>query len=277
MISSKSIPQLGLNLSICARTVKCCVNALLFAAYIWYIGHSEEGTGNWCFKDGTISFEEIFDTYQQVQKFKASPWETMDAVPDESGKLLVVISDCNYSGNWIYRCAKILDKQRIPPCGHMTRFHIRVYCSTKYTQQAQELTYSVTGVTATKDGDFSFRDIELSETQQTCCGDFTKFVCCRDPSDPCRMHEDIKGWNWTDIVTGKLRSSTYVIQGRQKGRKRWFIILLHNKGPEFIKQYKAEVKHGEIEPSKWGYVLKSGNGETPPKKVLNKVTQWTFV
>ena len=133
------------------------------------------------------------------------------------------------------------------------------------------------GVTATSYGDFFYRDAELSESQHTFSGDFTKLVCCQDPNKPCRMDADIKDWTWTDIISGKLRKSIYVIQGRQKKRKCWFIILLFNKGLEFIEKYEAQVNSGEVETSQWGYVLQSGNGEAPPKEVLNKVTQWTFV
>jgi len=67
---------------------------LLLSAVLWYLGHSEEGTGNWCFKDGTISFQEIFDLYRIHY----------------SGKPLTINSDCCYSGNWVRDCAKTLAK-----------------------------------------------------------------------------------------------------------------------------------------------------------------------
>lgn len=204
----------------------------------------------------------------------------MDGTPDDNGKLLAIISDSSYSGNWVHRCAMILDSQKIPPCGHKTNevaLQVRVHCSAREDEEAQQLCYSMKGVTATSDGDFSYRDTDLSASQHTCCGDFTKLVCCKDPGDPCRMDDDIRDWTWTDVVTGKLRKSIYIIQGHQNKRKCWYIILLFNKGDEFIKKYEAQVKLGEIETSEWGYVLQSGGGETPPKEVLNKVTQWTFV
>lgn len=177
-------------------------------------------------------------------------------------------------------CAKILDSQKIPPCGHKTNkasLQVRVHCSAREDQEAQQLCYSVRGVTATKNGDFSYQDTELSASQHTCCGDFTKLVCCQDPSDTCRMDEDIGDWTWTDVVTGKLRKSIWIIQGHQNCKKCWCIILLFNRGEEFVKKYETQVKLGEIETSKWGYVLQSGGGEGPPKEVLDKVTQWTFV
>ena len=205
---------------------------------------------------------------------------SLDATEDDSGKLLTIISDCSYSGNWVYRCAKILDNQKISPCGHKTNdvsLQIRIHCSAKEDQEAQELCYSLRGVTHTPDGDFSYRDTELSRTQHTHCGDFTKLVCCRDPGDSCRMSEDITDWTWTDIVTGKLRKSIYVVQGYRHNRRHWYILLLFNKGDEFIKQYEDQVQKGEVDTSKWGYVLQGGAGQSPPKEILDKVTQWTFV
>ena len=128
-----------------------------------------------------------------------------------------------------------------------------------------------------KDGDFSFMDTLLMPQQSTCHGDFTKLVCCRGPKKTCRMDEDIKDWTWTDVVTGKLRKSIYIIQGYQKGEKCWYIILLYNRGEEFIRRYEAEVKKGTINTSDWGYVLDSAIEEVPPKETIKKVTQWTFV
>ena len=46
---------------------------------------------------------------------------------------------------------------------------------------------------------------------------------------------------------------------------------------EFIKQYEDQVQKGEVDTSKWGYVLQCGTEQSPPKEILDKVTQWTFV
>ncbi len=91
------------------------------------------------------------------------------------------------------------------------------------------------------------------------------------------MEEDINDWTWTDIVTGKLRKSIYIIQGNIRGEKHWYIILLFNRGEEFIKQYEAQMKSRSINISDWGYVLDSGIGEDPPSEIIDKVTEWTSV
>lgn len=173
---------------------------------------------------------------------------------------------------------------KILPCGHMTyreHLQVRIYCSTREDQDAQELCYSTTGVKANEDGDFEYKDILLSESplQQTHYGDFTKLVCCRDKSSQCGIDaNNINDWTWTDFVTRKFHESVYSIRGYQKGEKHWFIILLFNRGAEFIEEYKSSLDTGSIDISKWGYVLKSGKGRKgPPTLVLKKVIQWTFV
>ena len=40
---------------------KCTDKNFEFKPMLYYSGHGEIGTGNWCFSDGTISIQEIFD------------------------------------------------------------------------------------------------------------------------------------------------------------------------------------------------------------------------
>ena len=51
-------------------------------AVIYYTGHGEIGTGNWCFRDGTVSIEEL---HKLIPSGCSYP---------------IIISDCCYSGNW---------------------------------------------------------------------------------------------------------------------------------------------------------------------------------
>ena len=74
---------------------------------IYYTDYSEEGIGNWCFKDGLISFKDIFQLYKTYLK----------------GKLLYVCSDCCYSGQWLVDCTKCLDEMGIGACGHQAIKH----------------------------------------------------------------------------------------------------------------------------------------------------------
>ena len=140
-------------------------------AMIWHSGHGERGTGNWCFKDGTVSFQDIFDHY--MKHF----W----------GSILTVISDSCYSGKWVYACADILDQMGIPPCGHKTKKRgmlIKVFASCQPSQKAADPCYSLDAVEIDRsDGYMSFWNYrKLRDKQQTFHANFTKLVCCRDPS-----------------------------------------------------------------------------------------------
>ena len=53
---------------------------------LYYTGHGEIGTGNWCFADGTISIQEIFD------KVPGGCFYPM------------IFSDACYSGHWANFC-----------------------------------------------------------------------------------------------------------------------------------------------------------------------------
>ena len=79
--------------------------AFFLAALIWYMGHGQKNTGNWCFKDGEITLDEIIKLYTTYF----------------SGKLLYLISDCCYSGQWVRRMADIMDHWKVETCGHQAK------------------------------------------------------------------------------------------------------------------------------------------------------------
>ena len=53
---------------------------------LYYTGHGEIGTGNWCFHDGTISIQEIFDMVPEGVYYP------------------MIFSDACYSGHWADFC-----------------------------------------------------------------------------------------------------------------------------------------------------------------------------
>ena len=57
-----------------------------FQPMLYYTGHGETGTGNWCFADGTISIQEILD---MLPKRTLYP---------------MIFSDTCYSGHWANFC-----------------------------------------------------------------------------------------------------------------------------------------------------------------------------
>ena len=57
-----------------------------FHPMLYYTGHGEIGTGNWCFHDGTISIQEIFDMVPEDVYYP------------------MIFSDACYSGHWADFC-----------------------------------------------------------------------------------------------------------------------------------------------------------------------------
>ena len=63
-------------------------------ACLYYTGHGGTNTGNWCFKDGTVSLDEILETVKPYKLYALS-----------------IYSDCCYAGNW---AVKLKSTKRLP-------------------------------------------------------------------------------------------------------------------------------------------------------------------
>ena len=72
-----------------------------FKPMLYYTGHGEEDTGNWCFQDGTIGIEEIFSMCQSNMEYPT------------------IISDACFSGHWVNYAHEKLVKgfQCLSACG----------------------------------------------------------------------------------------------------------------------------------------------------------------
>jgi len=231
------------------------------------MGHSEEGTGNWCFMDGTISFQEIFDLY----------------MTHSPRRHLTIIVDCCYSGNWVHRCTETLDnKLGIPPCGHKARERgvlIKVYASCQGNQKASEPCFSTDGMYIDASSDIlSFsRNKQLTQHQTTMCANFTQLVCCRDPGSPCPAEDAFKNWKWDDAVSREMRRNIYLVRGKDKGRPAWHYVLLSSGDEDHVQGFKEQTRTGTIDVADWGYLIVSGWGEDPPDNIRDKVYKWTCV
>ena len=230
-------------------------------ALISYLGHSEKDTGNWCFKDGTISFQEIFNLYRKHC----------------TNKLLSISSDCSYSGQWVREGAKTLDSLGIPPCGHRARKNgalIKVFASCQPDQEAAEPCYSIEGVTVKDDGSIKNYAKQLSR-QRSMWFDSTRLVCCRGPDSPCpqSIFEHLK---WEDGVENTM--SVHRIERKKGTRDKWYYILLHRAGEAYQKEFHSQLaKDANLRLSDWGYILESGEGKNIPDTVENKVNNGTTV
>ena len=225
-----------------------------------YLGHSEKGTGNWCFKDGTISFQEIFILYRNY-------------CPN---KCLNILSDCCYSGHWVRECAKTLDSLSIHPCGHRARENtlVKVFASCQPDELAAEPCYSTEAVTVRDDGTVAYIAGKLTQQRSTWF-DSTKLVCCRDPNSPCPQ-TTFQHLKWEDAVDKSM--SIQEIKRKEKGRDMWYYIMLHRAGEDYKDVFRSQLdKDPTLQLSDWGYILESGEGENIPEEIKDKVSRWTTV
>ena len=235
----------------------------IVVALIYYTGYGEEGTGNWCFKDGTISFLDIFTLYKKYL----------------TGKLLYIATDCSYSGQWVVECAKCLDEMGIGACGHQTREQeilIKVWASCEPQQKA------TFGAHMTQDGlmfDIYNKTIyhdnckRLSNSQTTYGCDFTWPTCTEPLSETCRLqeiqHTDSKySWKWEDVVSIDKKKMPLCHLVRYTGEQ-WFYVLLENGQEESLK---SQVDAGHIDTTNIkGFIIAHGWGKNPPNHTREKV------
>ena len=226
------------------------------------MGKSEKDTGNWCFKDGTISFQEIFHLFRRT-------------CPD---KFLSINSDCSYSGQWVRECAKTLDSLQIAPCGHRARENgamVKVFASCQPDQEAAEPCYSIEAVKAMEDGSIIVNAKELTQ-QKSMWFDSTSLVCCRAPDSPCPQ-TTFQHLTWENAVNKSW--NLQLIKRRERHRDMWYFLLFHQPGDDYLQQFQSQLRRGprSLQLNDWGYVLESGEGENPPQQVTDKVCSWTVV
>ena len=210
-------------------------------------------TGNWCFKDGVVTFQDIYNLY--IKHF--------------SGKRLSIVSDCSYSGNWVRECAKVYDEQGILACGHHSRERgllIVVSASCKAYQEATILAYvNEAMVVVVKDLTFWFGKT-LSSGQTTTRGNFAMIRCESKPDEQCQLPHPNVTWESTLFHA----QNVHYVRGKDKGTPAWHCVLVDE---DKVQQFKDKVASGGINVGDYGIVLHSGWGEDPPKDIVDKVSQ----
>ena len=231
---------------------------ILYVGIIYYCGHGKRNTGDWCFKDGFISFEDIVSLYMSYFR----------------GRVLSIVTDCSYSGNWVKACSQYLDEQAVQPCGHSADKNgilLKVYASCKPTEVAATPCFSVrcavndknTGVMA-----YYTNGLKLRETQHSYGVDFTKIRCGKKFEEPCTFPPNYTWHKWNES------ERLFLVRGKDHGRSAWHYVLLVD-DEETIKIFKEKTQGDaagkeSIDVASYGQVLKSGWGETPP----NEITDW---
>ena len=228
---------------------------------IWYTGHGEEGTGNWCFKDGVITFEEVFALY--IKHFQ--------------GKLLGLICDCCYAGHWIQRCGETLDAMNIGACGHQARQNgilIKIGASCLPDQTACDTCYSSNGVRLSSDGRLSFLPgKEIGPTQTAHITDFTEPHCFRKPEELCRFHQ--LPWTWKDLTikdkADRLENRLRIVRGTDRGKRAWhYVVVFDDQLEEFIAlTVGTKTTLNLVNLEEYSHVILSGWGKDPPAETKN--------
>ena len=213
-----------------------------FIAVLHYTGHGEKGTGNWCFKDGVITFEEIFGLYLDCMR----------------GKRLMIISDCSYAGNWIRDCVRKLDEIGIPSCGHHTREHgilLKICTSCKENEESKFMAFTREGM---KNGNYILK--KMSSGQTSTHGDF-RMIRCSKADLPCEISS-----TWNDRFYAK--PFVYLVRGKDRGKEAWHYVLVDE---DKLEGFKTQVAIGNIDVAEYGKVLHSGWGKDPPKDLVRRI------
>ena len=223
-----------------------------YLVIIWYTGHGEKNTGNWCFKDGVITFQDIFGLYMDCFR----------------GKQLTIRSDCSYSGNWIKDCVKMFDDLGIPSCGHHTREQgilLSVHCSCGADEEATALCFITEASIFDEINKYVVfhSNMKLSSGQTTKYGNFTNIRCSKTATETCEVDSTC---TWEDRIF-KTRL-VYLVRGKDGGSTAWHYVLVDK---DKVEDFKAKIKSGSIDVADYGKVLYSGWGEDPPKDITRKV------
>ena len=242
--------------------ISCYV--ILFLALLWYTGYGERHSGNWCFKDGTISFADIINLYQRFFQ----------------GKVLYLVCDCAHAGQWVMTYTKFLEENSVGACGHQAKekgYLLKIYTSCQPEQTVKDFCFSTGAVNLGNDGCLGFYHCkQLMPTQTTFGTDFTKLLCFQDINKKCQLESITHRWSWVDYAT-KQRSAAiedlvFLVRGKDRGKAAWHYVLV-NEGLK--EEFKTKIATGNIDVAKYGFVVCSGWGENPPEDIKNKVSAFT--
>ena len=189
------------------------------------------------------------------------------------GRVLTIVTDCSYSGNWVKACCQYLDEQGVQPCGHSgdkKGILLKVYASCKPTEVAATYCFSVHAAQNDKNnGTMSYYITkELRETQHSYGVNCTDIRCGKRFEEPCALPSEYTWHKWDE------NHRVFLVRGNDRGRPAWHYVLLVD-DEETIKIFKEKTQGDaagtqSIDVTNFGQVIKSGWGKDPP----NEVKDW---
>ncbi|XP_065882760.1 uncharacterized protein [Dysidea avara] len=198
------------------------------------------------------------------------------------GKLLYIFTDFCYFGHWVVELARYLDNLGIGACGHQAMEQgllFKIVASCEPDQKAADGCFS-SGALGFDDDDKNITFAthhKLSGSQNVYGCDFTHTMCYQldGPRAPCRLPEMPAKyrWQWKDIIStiSNPGERTFVVRGRDKGRKAWHFVVVPGC---LVESFKAATTVGVVGVSDYGFSVASGFGDAPPDDILKKLIRF---
>ncbi len=216
------------------------------------MGQGKLDSGDWCFKDGFLSFHDIYKLYKSNSHFR--------------GRVLSIISDCSYSGHWVQECMEAMDGEEIGPCGHTAKIKsilIKVLASCQSNEIPQKLSLSVLGARNEKNsGRLSFstqyKGAEIRPKQHSSGIDCTLITCKHNINNPCGLAEGYTWRKWQEAKRVQLFTTI------ESGKPMWYYLLL-TEDEDKVRELTEKMKGGQfsVRLSEYGRVLLRGSGIKP--------------
>ena len=225
-------------------------------------------TGNWCFKDGVITLENILDLYKEHFR----------------GRMLTLVCDCCYAGQWVHRCIEIMNNLGIGACGHKAKdagFLVKIFSSCCPTQVAYDTCYSTQSVYVDPSKHLmAFKQTPMKigqdgKLQTPHSIDFTKVCCFSKPDEQCKFDQipQRASWTWNDFADAEssmqLHLRLFKVWHEREGRPFWrFMVVYRDKFDEFCRHFETDMPTtNSLNFDDFGYTVFCGFGECPPNEV----------
>ena len=230
------------------------------AVGIYYIGPGRRNTGDWCFKDGFITFNDIASLYKK----------------HFYGELLCIGSDCSYSGKWIKTCTEFLDEHGVQPCGHSgraTNLLLTLTPSCLPHQIPHSLLFSARGIVNDKNTGVTYTKAyttEVAEDQHVPASIITTQIVCRHGAtfeDPCLLPDDYTWHKWS------MDNRVWLLRGEYQGQPAWKYVFLVDDDETmeaFLHSIRNEIP---IDVEDYGQVLRAGIGQEPSVEVQRSIEE----
>ena len=216
-----------------------------------YYGNGRRNTGDWCFRDGFITFRDIADLYMKYSR----------------GRVLTIVPDCHSSGRWVSECTKFLDEQGVKPCGHSAKekgILLKVSAACRTGQDTAELCYTTRSMELGDDGYvYHLTGKELSVQQDTFGVDFTTMRCKKEEKEECSIAPNFTWSTAREVILGRA----FILRGKDRGRPSWQYVLLDDDA-EKIKNFNHKIMEESftIDARDYGTILRSGWGKDPSQE-----------